>query len=164
MVMAIEADGASYHSTPIAKERDYLRQEVLENLGWRFHRIWSTDWFRNASAETDRAFAAWKDTMASADRDAAAKPEPPPPAPPASQPKVPIRRGSKLTIRPGESITKYERYVLVSLAKWILSDTLLRTDEELMREMRQELGFSRDGKRIRAALQEAIKYARPSPK
>ena len=164
MVMAIEADGASYHSTPIAKERDYLRQEVLENLGWRFHRIWSTDWFRNASAETDRAFAAWKDAMASADRDAAAKPEPPPPAPPASQPKVPIRRGSKPTIRPGESITKYERYVLVSLAKWILSDTLLRTDEELMREMRQELGFGRDGKRIRAALQEAIKYARPSPK
>ena len=164
MVMAIETDGASYHSTPIAKERDYLRQEVLENLGWRFHRIWSTDWFRNASAETDRAEAAWNEAVALADRDVVAKPEPPSPATPTSSPKAPARRGRKPNLRPGESITQYERHVLVSLAKWILFDTLLRTDEELMREMRQDLGFSRDGKRIRAALEEAVKYARPSPK
>ena len=42
MVLAIEADGASYHSGYTARERDRLRQENLEDKGWRFHRIWST--------------------------------------------------------------------------------------------------------------------------
>ena len=36
MVLAIEADGASYHSTPTARDRDRLRQQVLEAKGWRF--------------------------------------------------------------------------------------------------------------------------------
>ncbi len=44
-MLAVECDGATYHSALWARERDRLRQEVLENLGWRFHRIWSTDWF-----------------------------------------------------------------------------------------------------------------------
>jgi superfamily I DNA and/or RNA helicase/very-short-patch-repair endonuclease len=44
-VLAIECDGATYHSALWARERDRLRQEVLEGLGWRVHRIWSTDWF-----------------------------------------------------------------------------------------------------------------------
>jgi len=35
----------TYHRALWARERDRLRQEILENLGWRFHRIWSTDWF-----------------------------------------------------------------------------------------------------------------------
>ena len=45
-LLGIECDGASYHSAATARDRDRLRQEVLEQLGWRFHRIWSTDWFR----------------------------------------------------------------------------------------------------------------------
>ena len=44
-VLGIECDGASYHSSASARERDRLRQEILEGLGWKFHRIWSTDWF-----------------------------------------------------------------------------------------------------------------------
>lgn len=44
-MLAIECDGATYHSALWARERDRLRQQVLEGLGWRFHRIWSTDWF-----------------------------------------------------------------------------------------------------------------------
>lgn len=44
-LLAIECDGARYHSSSWARERDRLRQEVLEGKGWRFHRIWSTDWF-----------------------------------------------------------------------------------------------------------------------
>jgi very-short-patch-repair endonuclease len=44
-MLAIECDGATYHSALWARERDRLRQEVLEGLGWRIHRIWSTDWF-----------------------------------------------------------------------------------------------------------------------
>jgi very-short-patch-repair endonuclease len=48
----VECDGATYHSARSARERDRLRQEVLERLGWRIYRIWSTDWFRNTSLQT----------------------------------------------------------------------------------------------------------------
>jgi len=50
-LLAVECDGATYHSSATARDRDRLRQSVLENLGWRFHRIWSTDWFQNPQAE-----------------------------------------------------------------------------------------------------------------
>jgi very-short-patch-repair endonuclease len=48
----IECDGATYHSARSVRERDRLRQEVLERLGWSIYRIWSTDWFRNPSLQT----------------------------------------------------------------------------------------------------------------
>ena len=53
-ILAVECDGATYHSALWARERDRLRQDVLEHLGWRFHRIWSTDWFYNRRAEIER--------------------------------------------------------------------------------------------------------------
>ena len=46
-LMGIECDGATYHSAKSARDRDRLRQEILERLGWRIQRIWSTDWFKN---------------------------------------------------------------------------------------------------------------------
>jgi very-short-patch-repair endonuclease len=48
----LECDGATYHSARSVRERDRLRQEVLERLGWRIYRIWSTDWFRNPTLQT----------------------------------------------------------------------------------------------------------------
>ena len=51
---AVECDGAAYHGALWARERDRLRQDILENLGWRFHRIWSTDWFHRREAEIAR--------------------------------------------------------------------------------------------------------------
>lgn len=53
---AIECDGATYHSGVSVRDRDRIRQEILESLGWkgRIWRIWSTDWFRNPAAETER--------------------------------------------------------------------------------------------------------------
>mgnify|MGYP000037547329 CR=1 FL=1 len=50
-LMGIECDGATYHSAKSARDRDRLRQSVLERLGWRIHRIWSTDYFKNPQAE-----------------------------------------------------------------------------------------------------------------
>ncbi|MHB8431466.1 MAG: DUF559 domain-containing protein, partial [Acidimicrobiales bacterium] len=50
-VLAIEADGVMYHSSATARDRDRLRQEHLERLGWRFHRIWSSDWFHHRERE-----------------------------------------------------------------------------------------------------------------
>ena len=46
-LIGIECDGAPYHSSPVARDRDRLRQQQLERLGWKLHRIWSTDWYRN---------------------------------------------------------------------------------------------------------------------
>ena len=53
-LLGIECDGASYHSARCARDRDRLRQEVLEDLGWRIHRIWSSDWFRSPDLELQR--------------------------------------------------------------------------------------------------------------
>ena len=50
-LLGIECDGATYHSAQSARDRDRLRQQVLEGLGWRIHRIWSTDWFRAPDRE-----------------------------------------------------------------------------------------------------------------
>jgi very-short-patch-repair endonuclease len=50
-LMGIECDGATYHSAKSARDRDRLRQSVLEGLGWKIHRIWSTDWFKNPQAQ-----------------------------------------------------------------------------------------------------------------
>lgn len=50
-ILGIECDGAAYHSTFSARDRDRLRQQVLEGLGWRLHRIWSTDWYHDPQGQ-----------------------------------------------------------------------------------------------------------------
>lgn len=50
-LMGIECDGATYHSAKSVRDRDRLRQQILEGLGWRIRRIWSTDWYKNPQAE-----------------------------------------------------------------------------------------------------------------
>lgn len=54
-ILAVECDGATYHSAKSARDRDRLRQGVLEGLGWNLHRIWSTDWFRDPRGEALKA-------------------------------------------------------------------------------------------------------------
>jgi very-short-patch-repair endonuclease len=50
----IECDGAAYHSSKSARDRDRLREEVLNDKGWEILRVWSTDWFDNPALQTDR--------------------------------------------------------------------------------------------------------------
>lgn len=57
-LLGIECDGASYHSSRFARDRDRLRQAVLEDRGWQIHRIWSTDWFRSPDSELRKVLAA----------------------------------------------------------------------------------------------------------
>ncbi|MDP5184402.1 DUF4011 domain-containing protein [Blastococcus sp. BMG 814] len=57
-VLAIECDGAMYHSAKAARDRDRLRQQVLEGLGWRMHRIWGLSWVRDRRGQTERLRAA----------------------------------------------------------------------------------------------------------
>ena len=60
-LLGVECDGATYHRARSARDRDRLRQEVLEGLGWRLHRIWSTDWFRHQERETQQLLSAIRD-------------------------------------------------------------------------------------------------------
>ncbi|SDY26221.1 DUF4011 domain-containing protein [Halopenitus persicus] len=52
-VLGIECDGAAYHSSKTARDRDRTRQAVLEDLGWTIHRIWSPDWASNKEKEIE---------------------------------------------------------------------------------------------------------------
>lgn len=53
-ILAVECDGARYHNSQWARERDRQRQSLLEKMGWRFHRIWCTDWFFNRNQQITR--------------------------------------------------------------------------------------------------------------
>lgn len=57
-ILGIECDGATYHSARSARDRDRLRQEVLEKLGWKIHRIWSLDWLKDREKEMRRLLLA----------------------------------------------------------------------------------------------------------
>ena len=160
MVLAIECDGATYHSSATARDRDRLRQEHLERLGWRFHRIWSTEWFRHRDAEIARAVAAYQAAVAASDSPMAipvraAVPDVDPPDPVAA-----VRRGP-MPVEPDlGSITAYQHRELVALIRWIESDTLLRTEDDLLAEAMSLLGFRRRGRNIVDALSAAIVDAR----
>lgn len=52
--IGIECDGATYHSARSARERDRLRQSILEANGWTIYRIWSTDWIKDVGNEKKR--------------------------------------------------------------------------------------------------------------
>jgi very-short-patch-repair endonuclease len=56
-ILGVECDGATYHSTRTARDRDILRQRVLESMGWRIHRVWSTDWFHDRDRAIERVLA-----------------------------------------------------------------------------------------------------------
>lgn len=53
-VLGIECDGARYHSSRVARDRDRLRQQVLEGLGWTIHRIWGPSWYRDRAGQERR--------------------------------------------------------------------------------------------------------------
>ena len=169
--LAVEADGASYHSSPTARDRDRLRQEHLERLGWRFCRIWSTDWFNDHRREVDRVRTAFEASVSAIDRGATGamghgprssnEPRdelqdsisvktyiPPPPRSP--RPYVPAY----------DSIDDYSHYEIVKICRWILSDGLLHTESQLFEEVFSELPFRRRGPRIEDAINRAIKDVR----
>jgi len=64
MVLAIEADGASYADSRSTRDRDRLRKEHLERLGWTFHRIWSTNWFQDPDSDVAKVQEAYREAVA----------------------------------------------------------------------------------------------------
>ena len=173
-VLAIECDGASYHSAYTARDRDRLRQQHLEALGWRFLRIWSTDWFMNRDREIARAFAAYQAAVADSDAvelssrgNGSGAEEHSAPAPSGAD--IPQRSNASRALAPPriakrQSIAEYPLAELVAGVEWIQSDGKLRTDEEIVEEMIRLLGFSRKGVRIEEAIRNAIAYARQHPR
>jgi len=176
MVLAIEADGAMYHSQPSARNRDRLRQEHLERLGWRFHRIWSQEWFLHREQEVGKAVAAYNAAVELADH-----PQSPGPGAAAasdlmSATAVADRRAreesgrasvvaeaptrtSPFPLRRHRPISEYSLSELVAAVRWVESDTLLRTDDELFEEVFHQFGFQRRGRLITEALRQAISSA-----
>ncbi|MBL8888653.1 MAG: DUF4011 domain-containing protein [Planctomycetaceae bacterium] len=63
--LGIECDGATYHSSKTARDRDRIRQSILECLGWRIFRVWSTDWIRNPDLQIQRILSAYEQASAS---------------------------------------------------------------------------------------------------
>jgi very-short-patch-repair endonuclease len=56
--LGIECDGTSYHSSRSARDRDRLRQSVLQDHGWILHRVWSADWFQQPVEQLRRIASA----------------------------------------------------------------------------------------------------------
>jgi very-short-patch-repair endonuclease len=53
-LLCIEFDGEYYHALGNVRDRDRLRQEIMEKMGWKFTRVWSTEWYKNAKKEKAR--------------------------------------------------------------------------------------------------------------
>jgi very-short-patch-repair endonuclease len=161
-VMAIECDGATYHSSATARDRDRLRQQMLENLGWTFHRIWSTDWFFHREEEIERAWNAYQVALHKpSEREGiyhlpAKEPQGEvtfddgviavQSSRPMEQPPIPSR----------SNISEYSHVELRKLYEWVMSDGVLRTHDEIADEMFRALPFARRGARIDATLRQTI--------
>jgi very-short-patch-repair endonuclease len=106
MILAIEADGAGYRDSGSVRDRDRLRKEHLERLGWHVHRLWSTSWFTDPAGELGKLRAAFDSAVNTAPppppssapsaSDATPTPEPPPASDSAPAPEPPSALDSVL--------------------------------------------------------------------
>jgi very-short-patch-repair endonuclease len=62
-LLGIECDGATYHRARTARDRDRLREQMLNGLGWTICRIWSTDWIANPARQLERIDAACAEAL-----------------------------------------------------------------------------------------------------
>jgi very-short-patch-repair endonuclease len=164
-VLAIECDGASYHSSATARDRDRLRQQHLMRLGWRFHRIWSTDWFFGREPEIERAVTAYEEAvrhadLVDADRERPTETRSVQVPERASHPSSTPSRLHKPVVPIRQSIDQYSDRELRQLVEWVTSDGILRTEEELIREAFAALPFDRLGPRIRSRLEGVVQEVR----
>lgn len=56
-LLGIACDGPMYQTSRVARDRDRLRQQILNGLGWQFYSLWSTDWYRNRAEVQKRLLA-----------------------------------------------------------------------------------------------------------
>jgi very-short-patch-repair endonuclease len=154
-ILAVEADGASYHSEKSARDRDRLRQEHLERLGWKFHRIWSTDWFRDPDLEIDRLVEAYEIQLAHVNSAASGAPIVSKETHDSTTLQVrqpEIQRSLASFNVYGKPITQVSRMHLDSCMKHVLQVHGLITRDEAIEEARKALGYARKGPSIVSVL------------
>ncbi len=175
-LIGIECDGATYHSSRSARDRDRLREQVLVDRGWRIHRIWSTDWFKNRSETLMRAAAAIEAARAddpvpgqatrhSEHREPAeahgvpvenADPLPNPPAEAVKGPAyVEVSFSVRLTVEPH----RVRRSELLPILKRIVDTEGPIHEEEIGRRYASVCGKDRAGARIQQAVRDALVHA-----
>jgi very-short-patch-repair endonuclease len=157
MVLAVETDGASYHHCVSARDRDRLRQDQLERLGWRFHRLWSTDWFRDPEAETRRIVERWQQACQAANEEHEPEEAPPPP-PPATVTDTPAgaARGPRPRLPRHTTIRHYTDAELVRHCRWLLRDRLPVPRDDRINEAIETLGFQRRTRVMEERLRDAL--------
>jgi superfamily I DNA and/or RNA helicase/very-short-patch-repair endonuclease len=74
-VLGVECDGESYYLYHVARDRDRLRQQVLEGLGWRIYRVWSTDWYLHPKESKEKLLGAVKKAIKQENLQAKLEPE-----------------------------------------------------------------------------------------
>ena len=166
-LLAVECDGARYHSSSWARERDRLRQIVLEQKGWTFHRIWSTDWFYNRDVEVSKLLDAVDRARSNRTRE-----------------RVPAPAPTKTTVERSERVPEPERELVpyreasfeIPECKWFeLHEADPRTLRRCVREVVEQegpihvlevgrrisrlWGLRRQGRRIQEAIEEAVALA-----
>ena len=152
-VLGIECDGATYHSSATARDRDRLRQEILERVGWTICRVWSTDWIRNPGSQVKRIMLAFEKAMATGDFQTVQE-----------RAMAPARQEEPVLLLRNEdyddtgpvyafgSIDEVPVAVLSNVILGVLRRYGQTTDEELIKATARELGFLRVGKRIEARI------------
>jgi len=165
-ILAVECDGATYHSALWARERDRLRQQILEDLGWRFHRIWSTDWFHRRESEISRLKSALESARAAAPpgkpRTVSAPALEEPARPPVAAP--PVQRPSYQMARfavglPGEPHEIPVAQMADIVGRIVEIEGPIHA-EEVGRRVASLFGKDRAGSRIAAAALEGLRYGR----
>ena len=170
-MLGIECDGAKYHSARSARDRDRLRQQVLEGLGWTIHRIWSTDWFRNRERELKRIEGAIRTArLRSAKSGNGAgppvevRPETEPLQRDSEQPRTPERRSTPYVVStpriPALRMPLHE-VSLSRLADWISDVVRVESPihrQEVVTRIRTAARVGRAGSRIRQCMEQAIRY------
>lgn len=180
-MLGIECDGAQYHSSRAARDRDRLRQQVLEQRGWRIHRIWSTSWYKQKQAEIKRLWQALKQSL-----DAPDDSEPPAVAYDDLEPSINSLCEENITSSHHANDVKSLDAILPSytcaqlvasskLVDWLqsgehtadLSTLVVQVAtveapihlEEVITRIRTAAGFARAGSRIRHNILQAVDYA-----
>jgi hypothetical protein len=171
-ILGIECDGATYHSSRSARDRDRLRQQVLEGLTWRIHRIWSTDWFKDPQGELRRAIAAIEQARMASTSVASEKPEQTPEeahAPmareePSAEPVGALRATPYQTASLQLSLRGKELHEVYAspYADWITRVVDIEGPvhvDEVLRRIAEAAGVQRVGSRIEGAFERGLSEA-----
>ena len=160
-LLGIECDGATYHSARSARDRDRLRQQVLEGLGWTIHRIWSTDWFMHPRREIEKVDEAIRRAgSGKPGRTAGAKPPPSAPVQRVDDGASPARRDERgqpyriatPNVQPGFLMNPNEvadEAVLERIRQVVQVESPIHVEETALR-IANAAGLQRAGTRIRA--------------